>query len=450
MEVIDLPDANLAEAIAEAESRDADHDDARAPRKRRATTHDDSDTHSSTSDSARPRKKAPRASRAAAAAAGRAGASATKAPHPTRTQQPTATVAAPRQPDEDGFVAPPRRHTAKAAALQPPQPLPTTNAFAGADADEMEDDEAPLVPPQRKPPPPPPIVVQWDGEYKNFEQKIGRGCTAFQRGRNQQRGRGAPSRKVHPTTSFAAATKSGLQRSDLHDREIQQPSAPSTAPPERAVAAPDARVTRSRTRRRRGGRATRAAAQQTATDTPPQQQQSTRAAPRLRPDTDASRQSTPPESPQSTAPVAESDRSSAASVAMGAVGAAGAASATGAAGGGRSILGDCRGASAAGRGAARGAVLCGGRVSSTVRRAAAGVARPARRRRLRGAAARAPCVVAGAATPTGEAVDGAVGGRVSRSTCAELRVAEAGPPLVAAAKLVDGCTLREGAVPPLH
>ncbi|XP_049946913.1 uncharacterized protein LOC126443575 [Schistocerca serialis cubense] len=176
MEVIDLPDANLAEAIAEAESRDADHDDARAPRKRRAVTHDDSDTHSSTSDSARPRKKAPRASRAAAAAAGRAGASAAKAPHPTRTQQPTATVAAARQPDEDGFVAPPRRHTAKAAALQPPQPLPTTNAFAGANVDEMEDDEAPLAPPQRKPPPPPPIVVQWDGEYRNFEQKLVRGA----------------------------------------------------------------------------------------------------------------------------------------------------------------------------------------------------------------------------------------------------------------------------------
>ncbi|XP_049794657.1 uncharacterized protein LOC126204315 [Schistocerca nitens] len=176
MEAIDLHDANLAEAIAEAESRDADHDDARAPRKRRATTHDDSDTHSSTSDSARPRKKAPRASRAAAAAVGRAGASsphsAPKVLHPKRTQRPTATEAASRQPDEDGFVAPPRRHTAKAAALQPPQPLPTTNAFAGANADEMEDDEAPLMPPQRKPPPPPPIVVQWDGEYKNFEQKI--------------------------------------------------------------------------------------------------------------------------------------------------------------------------------------------------------------------------------------------------------------------------------------
>ncbi|XP_046980489.1 translation initiation factor IF-2-like [Schistocerca americana] len=132
MEVIDLPDANLAEAIAEAESRDADHDDARAPRKRRATTHDDSDTHSSTSDSARPRKKAPRASRAAAAAAGRAGASAAKAPHPTRTQQPTATVAASRQPDEDGFASPARRachpcrsatdchrHSAAAAATSP-------------------------------------------------------------------------------------------------------------------------------------------------------------------------------------------------------------------------------------------------------------------------------------------------------------------------------------------
>ncbi|XP_046982600.1 actin cytoskeleton-regulatory complex protein PAN1-like [Schistocerca americana] len=172
IEAIDPPDANVAEA----ESRDADYDDARAPRKRRATTQDDSDTHSSTSDSARLRKKAPRASRAAAVAVGRAGAStpqsAAKALHPKRTQQPTATDAASRQPDGDGFVAPPRRHTARAPALQPPQPLQTTNAFAGANADEMEDDEAPLVPPQRKPPPPPPIVVQWDGAYKDFEQKL--------------------------------------------------------------------------------------------------------------------------------------------------------------------------------------------------------------------------------------------------------------------------------------
>ncbi|XP_046996763.1 wiskott-Aldrich syndrome protein homolog 1-like [Schistocerca americana] len=92
-------------------------------------------------------------------------------------QRPTASNAVSRQPDEDGFVAPPRRHTARAAVLQPPQPLPTTSTFPGANVDEMEDGEAPLVPPQKKPPPPPPIVVQWDGVCKDFQQRLDRVAT---------------------------------------------------------------------------------------------------------------------------------------------------------------------------------------------------------------------------------------------------------------------------------
>ncbi|XP_049772865.1 uncharacterized protein LOC126160441 [Schistocerca cancellata] len=65
----DLPYANLAEAIADADRCDADA--ARALRKRRADAADDSDVRSLASDTARPRKKATKSSRAAAASAAR-------------------------------------------------------------------------------------------------------------------------------------------------------------------------------------------------------------------------------------------------------------------------------------------------------------------------------------------------------------------------------------------
>ncbi|XP_049835126.1 anti-sigma-I factor RsgI2-like [Schistocerca gregaria] len=177
MEDIDLPDANMAEAIAESERRDTDSDAARAPRKRRAMTHHDSDTPSQTADAARPRKKASRASRPSTTESGTtiAGSSASAAsPRPTKTGRPTRPPATSRQPDEDGFVAPPRRHTARAAALQQPTPLPTTNAFAGASVDAMEDGAAPPVSAQKKPPP---IVIQWAGGYKEFQQKLDRVAT---------------------------------------------------------------------------------------------------------------------------------------------------------------------------------------------------------------------------------------------------------------------------------
>ncbi|XP_047104407.1 uncharacterized protein LOC124724862 [Schistocerca piceifrons] len=106
MEDMDLPDANLAEAIAESERRDTDLDAPRAPRKRRAVTHDDSDTPSQTSEGARPRKKATRASRTSTTESGLtlAGSSrSTAAQKSTKTtRRPTRSPAASRQPDEDG------------------------------------------------------------------------------------------------------------------------------------------------------------------------------------------------------------------------------------------------------------------------------------------------------------------------------------------------------------
>ncbi|XP_046993779.1 titin-like [Schistocerca americana] len=145
---IELPGAKLSEEIAEAERRDIDPDDARAPRKRLVVTHDDSDNASLTSDTARPRKKASRASRASTTEAVKTVASSSRStakPRPTtKTQRPSRSPAASRQPD----------------------------------ADAAEDGDAPLALPQKKPPPPPPIVVQWDGAYMDFQQKLDRVATS--------------------------------------------------------------------------------------------------------------------------------------------------------------------------------------------------------------------------------------------------------------------------------
>ncbi|XP_049840327.1 uncharacterized protein LOC126285047 [Schistocerca gregaria] len=342
MQDIDLPDANLAEAIAESERRDTDSDAARAPRKRRAMTHDDSDTPSQTSDTARPRKKASRASRPSTTESGTtvAGSSASAAsPRPTKTRRPTRPPATSRQPDEDGFVAPPRRRTARAAALQQPTPLPTANAFAGASVDATEDGAAPPVSAQKKPPP---IVIQWAGGYKEFQQKLDRAATSATvktagrhlykvtvssneeyravmdtisrdglPGRNHRSGGAAPSRKVHPSTSFAAATKGGpstatARRSELAAGETRQPAAPSPASPggeANPTPTQSARVAAPRRRRRRAGRATHAAARRTADDTLPQQTTAPRATPQ--PAADAPRQSSTTELPQPASPVAE-------------------------------------------------------------------------------------------------------------------------------------------------
>ncbi|XP_049829029.1 uncharacterized protein LOC126267768 [Schistocerca gregaria] len=328
MQDIDLPDANLAEAIAESERRDTDSDAARAPRKRRAMTHDDSDTPSQMSDTARPQKKASRASRPSTTESGTtiAGSSASAAsPRPTKTRRPTRPPATSRQPDEDGFVAPPRRRTARAAALQQPTPLPTANAFAGASVDATEDGAAPPVSAQKKPPP---IVIQWAGGYKEFQQKLDRAATSAtvktagrdlykvtvssnEEGRNHRSGGAAPSRKVHPSTSFAAATKGGpsaatARRSELAAGETRQPAAPSPASPGgEATPTPtqSARVAAPRRRRRRAGRATHAAARRNADDTLPQQTTAPRATPQ--PAADAPRQSSTTELPQPASPVAE-------------------------------------------------------------------------------------------------------------------------------------------------
>ncbi|XP_046986252.1 mucin-19-like [Schistocerca americana] len=339
---IDLPDANLAEAIAESERRDTDLDAARAPRKRRAVTHDDSDTPSQTSEAARPRKKATRASRTSTTESGLtiAGSSrSTAAQKSTKsTRRPTRSPAASRQPDEDGFVAPSRRHTARAAALQQPTPLPTANTFAGASVDAMEDGEAPSAPAQKKPPP---IVIQWAGEFQHKLDRVATSAAVKNAGRDlynitvssNEEYRAVmdaickdglpcytrPSeplkllKVVHPYTSFAAATKGGpsasTTRSSAHvERETQPPTAPSTASPV-GVATPaptqGARVAAPRRRRRRAGRATPAAAQRTADDTVPLQRTAPRAAPQPRPAADAPRQSSTTERPQPAAPVAE-------------------------------------------------------------------------------------------------------------------------------------------------
>ncbi|XP_049946930.1 proteoglycan 4-like [Schistocerca serialis cubense] len=230
MDAVELPDANLAEA----ERRDIDADDARAPRKRRAVTHDDSDN-SVTSDTARPRKKVARASRASTTEAVKtvAGSSRNTAkPRPaTKTQRPTRSPAVSRQPDADGF----------------------------------------------------------------------------------QRGGAAPSHKVHPSTSFAAATEVGpsassTQRTEQAAGERQQPTAPATASPGMvATTAPTAgaRDAATRRRRRRACRATTAASQRTAADTLPRQQPATRAAPPLQPAADVPRQSATTVQSQQAAPVAE-------------------------------------------------------------------------------------------------------------------------------------------------
>ncbi|XP_047096692.1 uncharacterized protein LOC124709088 [Schistocerca piceifrons] len=107
-----LPDANLAEAIADA-------DDACALRKRLADTADDSDVRSRASDSARPRKKPPEASRATAATAAQTVAEKTR----TREQRSTTGPAPVRHPDEDGFITPARRHTGGAPPPPPPSGL---------------------------------------------------------------------------------------------------------------------------------------------------------------------------------------------------------------------------------------------------------------------------------------------------------------------------------------
>ncbi|XP_049848190.1 uncharacterized protein LOC126311657 [Schistocerca gregaria] len=317
MQDIDLPDANLAEAIAESERRDTDSDAARAPRKRRAMTHDDSDTPSQTSDTARPRKKASRASRPSTTESG------------TTIAGSSASAASPR----------PTRRTARAAALQQPTPLPTANAFAGASVDATEDGAAPPVSAQKKPPP---IVIQWAGGYKEFQQKLDRAATSATvktagrdlykvtvssneeyravmdtisrdglPGRNHRSGGAAPSRKVHPSTSFAAATKGGpstatARRSELAAGETRQPAAPSPASPGGAAnptPTQSARVAAPRRRRRRAGRATHAAARRTADDTLPQQTTAPRATPQ--PAADAPRQSSTTELPQPASPVAE-------------------------------------------------------------------------------------------------------------------------------------------------
>ncbi|XP_046986978.1 endochitinase A-like [Schistocerca americana] len=319
---MDLPDANLAEAIAESERRDTDLDAPRAPRKRRAVTHDDSDTPSQTSEGARPRKKATRASRTSTTESGLtlAGSSrSTAAQKSTKTtRRPTRSPAASRQPDEDGFVAPPRRHTARAAALQLPTPLPTANTFAGVSDDAMEDGAAPPAPAQKKPPP---IVIQWAGEYKEFQQKLDRVATSA-----TVKNAGRDLYKVTVSTNeeyravmdaickdglpFAAATKGGpasaTRSSAQVEREPRPPTAPSTASPV-GVAAPattqGARAAAPRRRRRRAGRATPAAARRTVEDTLPPQRTTPRAAPR--PAADAPRQSPSTEQPPPAAPVAE-------------------------------------------------------------------------------------------------------------------------------------------------
>ncbi|XP_049947014.1 uncharacterized protein LOC126452313 [Schistocerca serialis cubense] len=139
--------------------------------------------------------------------------SAARARPSKRPQRPTAVS---RQPDEDGFVAPPRRHTSRAAVLQPPQPLPTTSTFTGANVDEMEDGEAPLVPP---PPPPPPIVVQWDGVYKDLQQKLERVATSttIKNGGSVAAARGVPPsplrNRLPPTVRRGSGKQLALHRS---------------------------------------------------------------------------------------------------------------------------------------------------------------------------------------------------------------------------------------------
>ncbi|XP_049807847.1 uncharacterized protein LOC126251459 [Schistocerca nitens] len=165
VDAIELPDGNLAEAFSGASTL----------------------TMPARPESAGlPRKKASRASRASTTEAVKtvAGSSrSTAEPRPTtKTQPPPRSPAASRQPDADGSVAPPRRGTARADALQQTQPLPTANAFTGASVDVVPlDGDAPLPPPQNEPPPPPLIVVQWDGVYKDFQQKFDRVVTSSSR-----------------------------------------------------------------------------------------------------------------------------------------------------------------------------------------------------------------------------------------------------------------------------
>ncbi|XP_049942845.1 translation initiation factor IF-2-like [Schistocerca serialis cubense] len=251
----EMEDIDLAEAIAESERRHTDLDAARAPRKRRAVTHDDSDTPSQTYEAARPRKKAARASRTSTTQSGMtiAGSSRSTATQRStkKTRRPTRSPAASRQPDEDGFVAPPRRHTARAAALQQPTPLPTANTGEG------------LL-----------LLVR---------------CTR------------PPA--LLPPPSSASTTRSSEQVAG----ETQHPTAPSTASPV-GVATPaptqSARVAATRRRRRRAGRATPAAAQRTADDTLSLQRTAPRAAPQPRPAADARRQSQPAAPVAETAPAA--------------------------------------------------------------------------------------------------------------------------------------------------
>ncbi|XP_047103378.1 uncharacterized protein LOC124722230 [Schistocerca piceifrons] len=122
----DLPDANLAEAIADADRRDAD--DARALRKRRADAADDSDVRSQASDTARPRKKAPKASRAAAATA----AQTVETTVCAREQRSSSGPAAARHLDEDACPVRcgccPYTRAFRTGCFPPPAP-PTAAAY---------------------------------------------------------------------------------------------------------------------------------------------------------------------------------------------------------------------------------------------------------------------------------------------------------------------------------
>ncbi|XP_049845591.1 uncharacterized protein LOC126298337 [Schistocerca gregaria] len=292
-----FPDANLAEAIADADRRDVD--DARALRNRWADMADDSDVRSRASGTVQPRKKEPEASRATTAPAAQTVAKNARA----REQRSTTGPVAVNHPDEDRFVTPARRHTARGAAVRPALPLPTSNAFQDA-FDDVTDDAG--APPRKAAPRPPLIVVQWDGPYKPFEKITRVAPTASVRTAGNDLYRLSVTtvedyRAVQLGASFTDAAEGGAPAPSP-----QQPAASNSAAQQRSASSevaaspaptPTEPATAARKRRRRP-RWTAPAAERPTTPAPLAQQQS---APRAAPP----RQPPPGVPPQPAVPATE-------------------------------------------------------------------------------------------------------------------------------------------------
>ncbi|XP_049768084.1 uncharacterized protein LOC126101477 [Schistocerca cancellata] len=81
----------------------------------------------------------------------------------------------PQTVDDEGFIQPSRKHTAKAVVLAQQSAVHTGNRFAGLsnDASEpMDSQQQQQQQQQMKSPPPPPVVIKWTGDFREFREKV--------------------------------------------------------------------------------------------------------------------------------------------------------------------------------------------------------------------------------------------------------------------------------------